>query len=68
MNDRFWVKQAVKMALAQRYWGKFEYASIVLAASHNDRFLRSTTPFCCGVYGDEKLCEITFSTKNESKT
>lgn len=36
-------------------------------ASYNDWFLLSTTLFCCGVYGVEKLLVIPLSCKNPSK-
>jgi len=40
---------------------------MVLANSSKDLFFLSTTPFCCGVLGAEKLCEIPFSSQYVSK-
>src|SRR4051812_27210610 len=40
---------------------------MVLAISCRVIFFRSTTPFCCGVLGQEKSWAIPFSLKNSSK-
>jgi len=43
-------------ASAQKYLGSEFSFNIVLASSSSDLFFLSTTPFCCGVLGAEKLC------------
>ena len=44
------------MASGQNFLGVLYSSSIVLAISMSVLFLRSTTPFCCGVYGAENSC------------
>jgi len=58
MSTRFSTYQVVLIASAQKYFGNPISFNIVLASSFRERFFLSTTPFCCGVLGDEKLCLI----------
>jgi len=44
------------IASAQKYLGRLVSFNKVLVISSEALFFLSTTPFCCGVIGAEKLC------------
>ena len=62
----FWIWHAVFIASAQKILATLVSLIMVLAISCNVLFFRFTTPFCWGVLGQEKSCEIPFSLKNIS--
>ena len=58
----------VLTAYAQKYFGRGVSFKRVLAISSRALFFLSTTPFCWGVLGAEKLCSIPCSSQNNSKS
>src|ERR1044072_4828002 len=55
-------------ASAQKCFAMLVSWIMVLAISCKVLFFRSTTPFCCGVLGQEKSWEIPFGSNKPSKS
>lgn len=67
LRDCTWMKIPGATTIStQKYFGIFESLNIVLASSTRDRFFLSTTAFCRGVLGAEKLWKILRSSQNSS--